>query len=323
MPLRSALKRMNEFSLIDVYFKTPALPRDDVVFGIGDDAACLIVPDGNHLLVSTDTLVAGVHFLTDWDAFDIAWRAVMVNVSDMAAMAATPCWITLALTLPDNNEAWLTRFAQGLHAALGVYGIALVGGDTTRGPLSITITVHGLAPAGSALRRRGARSGDTIWVSGELGAAALAVSLLGGGDVEPEDKTILMDKLQRPKARMDLLPILRRYATAALDISDGFSADLNHICQASALGARLILDAIPVHPLVKKYQADKALDFALGGGDDYELCFTTSPGNARLLLADLAAIGLSCYPVGNMVDEPGLHAGEGLLTPRGYTHFQD
>jgi len=314
---------MNEFSLIDVFFKKPALARDDVLFGIGDDAACLRVAPGQDLLVSTDTLVAGVHFLNDWDAFDIAWRAVMVNVSDMAAMAATPCWLSLALTLPDNNETWLTRFAEGLHAALQLYNIALIGGDTTRGPLSITMTVHGTVPEGGAVRRRGAQCGDTIWVSGDLGAAALAVSLLTGSDMDSADQSILMNKLKRPRARLDLLPILRSYATAALDISDGLSADLNHLCQASALGACLSLDAIPVHPLLKKHRPDQALDLALSGGDDYELCFTTASADKARLLAELADMGLSCYPIGNMVKEPGLHTASGLLTPRGYSHFQD
>ncbi|MGQ3890544.1 thiamine-phosphate kinase [Legionella sp. CNM-4043-24] len=314
---------MNEFSLIDVLFKQKALKRDDVVFGIGDDAACLLVPPEHHLLVSTDTLVDGVHFLNDWDPFDIAWRAVMVNVSDMAAMAATPCWLSLALTLPDSNEAWLTRFAEGLHAALRPLNISLIGGDTTRGPLSITITVHGVTPAGSAVTRQGARRGDTIWVSGELGAAAMAVSILAGGELAAEDRATVMNRLLRPSARIDLQTILRTYATAALDISDGLSADLNHICEASGLGAYLSLASIPVHPLLKQYCPEKALDFALSGGDDYELCFTSSPDNTPHLLADLAAMGLSCYPVGYMIDEPGLRCETGLLAARGYTHFQD
>lgn len=314
---------MNEFSLIDAFFKKPALARADVLFGIGDDAACLRVPPGHDLLVSTDTLVAGVHFLSDWDPADIAWRAVMVNVSDMAAMAATPCWLSLALTLPDNNSAWLSSFADGLHAALKLYNIALVGGDTTRGPLSITITVHGTAPEGRAVRRQGAQVGDTIWVSGDLGAAAFAVSLLPGSEVNAADQHILMNKLKRPQARMDMLPILRPYASAALDISDGLSADLNHLCEASGLGAYLSLDTIPIHPLLKTHRPDQALELALTGGDDYELCFTSASANTARLLAVLADMGLSCYPIGNMVKEPGLHTANGPLAPRGYAHFQD
>jgi thiamine-monophosphate kinase len=316
----------SEFSLIDQFFKSPAMLRDDVVYGIGDDAACLQIAPGNHLLVSTDTLVAGVHFLSDWDAYDIAWRSVMVNVSDMVAMAATPCWVTLALTLPEYHETWLTKFSQGLHAALKKYNISLVGGDTTRGPLTITITIHGTAPIGQSVRRVGAQAGDLIWVSGELGAAALGVSCLKHLDMDKSDKTEMMDALLHPRPRIELIPLLRRYATSAIDISDGLSADLNHICQASGIGACLSLSSIPIHPLVKKYRQEDAIDFTLGGGDDYELCFTTSPKHRDAVISESQAFGLVCYPIGDMVKDPGLktldaHENIRPLIPRGYRHF--
>jgi thiamine-monophosphate kinase len=317
---------MNEFSLIDAFFKKPASTRADVVFGIGDDAACLNVPPAHQLLVSTDTLVADVHFLSDWDAYDIACKAVMVNVSDIAAMAAKPCWLSLALTMPKLDSTWLQRFSQGLHASLKQFDMALIGGDTTRGPLSLTLTIHGLVPAGKAVRRSGAQPGDKIYVSGELGAAALAVTLLHRNDLSGSDKRKLMLKLQHPYPRVDLVDILQNIASAAIDISDGLSADLNHICVASKVGACLSLPAIPVHPLVQKYQRANAVNVALRGGDDYELCFTVAPQKEKQLQSLLATAGLRCYQIGVMEEKTGLYVktaeDEVLpLTPRGYDHF--
>lgn len=319
---------MNEFSLINTYFKKGSLARDDVTYGIGDDAACVKLPPGMELLISTDTLVAGVHFLSDWDAFDIAYKAVMVNVSDMAAMAATPCWATLALTLPSNDAAWLRRFSQGLHKALALYGISLIGGDTTCGPLTITITMHGTAPIDHAIRRSGAGISDIIWLSGEIGAAALAVSFLNRSDINvtPKDQRILMKKLLKPKPRLDLANILQRFATSAIDISDGLSADLHHITKASGISARLSLDAIPIHSLAIQYLGDKALDFSLQGGDDYELCFTTKAETLDEMRAALKTEGLACFPIGMMVEGRGLCAVDNtgakkILEPKGYSHF--
>lgn len=317
---------MNEFSLINHFFKQQAIEREDVVFGIGDDAACLAIPAGMHLLVSTDTLVADVHFLSEWDAYDIAYKAVMVNISDIAAMAANPCWISLALTLPELNPMWLKRFSEGLHSCLKKFNISLIGGDTTRGPLSITITIHGLAPVGQVVRRAGANIGDKIYVSGELGAAALAVASCKINKIEPVDKQLILDKLKHPNPRIDLTTILRQYASAAIDISDGLSADLNHLCDASGVGAKLDISAIPIHQLVKKYQPIKALDFALSGGDDYELCFTVPTKKEKEFLVAINKLGLSCYVIGTIVGERGLSILEengeiSTLTPKGYSHF--
>ena len=318
---------MDEFALIGRYFQSILHERTDVVLGIGDDAACLQVPVDQQLLVSSDTLVADVHFCQSWDAYDIAFKAVMVNVSDIAAMAGTPSWITLALTLPSYDESWLQRFSQGLHDALNRFNIALVGGDTTRGPLSMTLTIHGLVPTGKALRRSGAKPGDKIYVSGEIGAAALAVSFLPAAhELDEADRRVLLEKLQHPHPRMDLVPYLQTYATAAIDISDGLSADLNHLCVASHVGACLDLESIPVHPLVKKHQGDNALDFALRGGDDYELCFTVSPKHETLFLRDLEQAGLRCYFIGDIEVATGLKAkmkhGEiNVLCTDGYRHF--
>ena len=313
---------MSEFSLINTYFNSILHHREDVLFGIGDDAACLRVPSGMDLLVSTDTLVEGVHFLAGWDAYDIAKRAVNVNVSDMAAMAATPCWVTLALTMPMVDELWLKRFSLGLADALREYNIALIGGDTTRGPLTVTLTIHGLVPKGRAVRRNGARVGDAIVVSGVLGAAAQAVALFDDHTIEDRSRALLMDKLLHPTPRIDLIKLLREHASSAIDISDGLSADLNHILEASRVGATLEFAAIPVHPLVQQIQKIKAVDFALSGGDDYELCFTISPGKINYF----TDAGFECYCVGVIESELGLRirtlTGDVVpLLAKGYSHF--
>lgn len=317
---------MDEFSLIDVFFKTIPHQQDHVIIGIGDDAACLSVPKGMHLLVSSDTLVSDVHFKPSWSAYDIAYRAVMVNVSDIAAMGGQPCWITLALTVPTVDEQWLKLFSQGLKDSLDRYNMALIGGDTTRGPLCITITVHGFVPKGRAIRRDGASSGDIIYVSGELGAAALALDFLDGQPIDETDKALLMKKLLRPEPRIDLVDCLQAFATAAIDISDGLSADLNHLCVASRLGALLSLDQIPVHPLLKKYRNNNALDIALSGGDDYELCFSVSPEHEEPLLKSLAQSGVTCYPIGVFEKGQAMRVKQfnGEIIPleaRGYRHF--
>jgi thiamine-monophosphate kinase len=316
---------MNEFSLIERFFKPLGLKRNDVLLGIGDDAACVHVANGMNLLVSTDTLVDGVHFLPQWEPYDIAYRCVMVNISDLAAMAAEPCWATLALTLPKLNSKWLMAFAQGLSDALKQFNVSLIGGDTTRGPLSITLTVFGQAPAKQEIRRSGANPGDVVLVSGSLGASALAIKLLDE-PISSEDKTELMNKLLHPKPRIDLINFLRSFATAAIDISDGLSADLNHLCVASGVGACLEEEKIPVHPLLYRYNPKKAVDLALTGGDDYELCFTIPEHQYSTLSEQLGKANLICYPVGLIEALPGLRIKMAnnqctALTPKGYSHF--
>lgn len=317
---------MNEFALIDCFFKNAALARPDVILGIGDDAACVQVPADKQLLISTDTLLPEVHFCSHWDPYDIACKAVMVNISDMAAMAAQPAWISLALTLPNDDKYWLTRFSQGLHDSLRRFNISLIGGDTTRGPLSITLTIHGLASPGQILRRQGAQVGDKIMVSGELGAAALAVFYLDQEILEVRDRGILMAKLQHPEPRVDLANVLQTYATAAIDISDGLSADLNHICTASGVGACIDSNALPIHPLVKQYCLTNAVDFVLQGGDDYELCFTIPAEHEEAFKQALDSLRLECYAIGIIEKEPGLRlineAGQvNQFIPKGYQHF--
>lgn len=316
---------MDEFTLINTFFKSLTSPREDVIVGIGDDAACVKVPCNHHLLVSTDTLVSGVHFLESWDAYEIAQKALMVNISDMAAMAAKPCWVSLALTLPHLDETWLTRFAMGLKEGLDRYQISLIGGDTTHGPLSITLTIHGLVPIGKAVRRSGAKPGDIIYVSGSLGGAALAVLNIQES-LQPAGQADLMKKLLQPIPRVDLGFLLQTYATAAIDISDGLGADLGHICEESHVGAHLVDSSVPIHPLVKEQQPHKAFDLALNGGDDYELCFTIPVNQQTAFLADLAKANITCYPIGCIETGSGLRitTENGNLVNcdiHGYRHF--
>jgi len=317
---------MDEFLLIDTFFKSIPVSRTDVHVGIGDDAACLKIPSNTDLLVTTDTLIDGVHFLKAWSPYDIAYRSVMVNVSDIAAMGGAPSWMTLALTLPDIDESWLHSFSSGLKDAAGKYHIALVGGDTTRGPLSITITMHGFVPQGKAVRRIDAKPNDKIYVSGELGAAALAVNFLTNDGLSETDRAVLMKQLWHPTPRVDLGEALLKDASAAIDISDGLSADLNHLCRGSGVGALIQAKAVPIHPLVLEHQKTAALDFVLGGGDDYELCFTIPPKNESSFRRWLIKKELTCYCIGVIEAEPGLRLqiSDGSiqsLAVSGYNHF--
>lgn len=284
---------MDEFSLIDrIAARTRA--RDDIALGIGDDCALLLPPPGQVLAVTADTLNAGVHFPAQTLPFDIGWKALAVNLSDLAAMGARPAWCTLALSLPDSDPAWLDPFADGLFALADAAGIAVVGGDTTRGPLSVSITAMGWVPAGGALRRDGARPGQDIWVSGVPGEAALALRLWQGGQLaverEQDDARLehLRRRLVRPTPRNALGLALRGLASAAIDISDGLDADLGHLCRRSGVGASLCLDALPDSPPLAAHAGEGAAwTERTAGGDDYELCFT-APEAARGALAALA-----------------------------------
>lgn len=317
---------MDEFSLIADFFKSKAIQAPNVVVGIGDDAACLQVPSGMDLLVTTDTLVSNVHFLPQWNPYDIACKAVMVNVSDIAAMGGIPCWASLALTLPHIDTTWLSAFSSGIQKSLEKFNIALIGGDTTKGPLSITITMHGFVPSGKAVKRSGAKAGDLIFVTGELGAAALAVKGLTTHTIEPLHQEFLMQQLNHPVPRVDLSSLLRKYATSAIDVSDGLTQDLNHICMSSQVGASLIKEAIPIHPLVSQYLKQDALAFSMQGGEDYVLCFTVSKAQVDSFLNEMTKVNMICYCIGSIEKEPGLRfkIREGEFEPcyySGYKHF--
>jgi thiamine-monophosphate kinase len=313
---RDASGRASEFSLID-RIRARAGTREDVLLGIGDDAALLRVPDGHELVLSTDTLVAGVHFPEETQPHDIGWKTLAVNLSDLAAMAATPAWVSLALTLPEADVEWLDGFLDGFCELASEHGVAIVGGDTTRGPLSITVGAHGFAPAGQALRRAGARVGDDVWITGTIGDAAGALLQWQGGGLQSAK---LRYRLDHPEPRVAAGLALRGLASAAIDLSDGLAADLGHVLRASGVGAELELGRLPTSRTLAEHFAEDAARWRLqlSGGDDYELCFTAAPSQAFAIEQAMAACELHATVAGRITREPGLR----LLQPDGavYRH---
>ena len=318
---------MAEFELIELIRARCAVTREDVRLGIGDDAALLAVPAGQMLAVSTDTLVAGVHFPVSTVAQDVGWKSLAVNLSDLAAMGATPAWATLALTLSNADARWVSEFAEGFAALARDYKLALVGGDTTQGPLSITVTIHGFLPEGAALLRSGARIGDAVFVTGTLGDAAAGLRLLDQPTFADPAALALRERLNRPLPRVAQGLVLRGRASACIDVSDGLLADLGHVCAASGVGAEIQVDALPCSSaLLALFDAETRRGFQLGGGDDYELCFTAAEQDAPLLLQDLARSGCGATRIGRIAADPGVHvcdsAGDALTPPRsGWEHF--
>lgn len=319
---------MGEFELIRNYFAAApcAQAGDGVALGIGDDCALLAVPAGEQLAISTDTLVTGVHFADPCDPFLLGQRSLAVAVSDLAAMGATPVAFTLALTLPTVTAEWLDAFARGLNVMAQSCGVALVGGDTTRGPLSLTLTVFGRVPAALALTRSGAQPGDLLCVGGELGNAAGALPLvLGQRSADDAIADPLLRHYWSPQPQLALGQALRGKATSALDISDGLLADCGHIALASKVGLRIELNRLPLsEALVAFLGQTGAQDAALSGGDDYVLAFTLPPVELAQLLAD----GWPVHVVGHVVSGQGvvlLDADGQDITPqtRGYQHFRD
>lgn len=274
-----------EFDLIE-RIRRRAAPRDDVVLGIGDDAAIVQVPMGRQLVVATDTLNRGIHFPDNTAPYDIGWKALAVNLSDLAAMGAEPAWCTLSLSLPAGDAAWVEAFLDGFLALAAHHNVALIGGDTTRGPLSVSVTMHGFVEPGRALRRGGARIGDEIWVTGTLGEAAGALLQWRAGAVVNVD---LRARLDRPTPRVATGALLRQVAHACIDVSDGLLADLQHVCVASGVGSEIELESLPASPaLVAAFDTQRRQALQATGGDDYELCFTT-PLDARKAIERIAS----------------------------------
>jgi thiamine-monophosphate kinase len=319
---------MTEFELICRFFAVQPLHRDDVIVGIGDDAAVLKVPNGHQLVVTTDTLVAGVHFLPDADPQALGHKALAVNLSDLAAMGAEPAWFLLSLTLPEVDTSWLQGFSTGLHDLARQYRIQLVGGNTARGPLAITITAHGFVPEGQALRRAGANIGDRIYITGELGDAGLALGQrLGRLSLSPAESAGVMYRLDRPLPRIEPGLRLRGMASSVIDISDGLLADLGHILEMSQVGARLELERIPVSSTYRAHLNEVGWDLALAHGDDYELCFTVPTPKVTQLEQLAPDFGCRLTYIGDIVSGSDLQivdAAGGLYQPRGtgYDHFR-
>lgn len=266
----------DEFAIIQRYF-CDLTGQDGVVAGIGDDAAVLAIDAVPQLVMACDTLVASTHFPQRASPAQIATRALCVNLSDMAAMGAKPKWFTLALTLPPElaSHNWLRDFSRGLAQIADRYNVALVGGDTTAGPLSVTITLLGEVPNGASLLRSGAAPGEHIYVSGTLGDGAAALDyLIAGSDTGAEVNQRLEEHFYCPQPQIELGLGLRDFATACIDISDGLVADLGHICEASQLRAQINTEKLPIHPDLGQFPDSQVLQWALTGGDDYQLCFT-------------------------------------------------
>ncbi len=313
-----------EFELIARYFERPSDDRD-LLLGIGDDAA--VVRADGALAVAVDTLVAGVHFPLDLPAEAAGFRALAVNLSDMAAMGAEPRWCTLALTLPDADEAWVSEFADGLLGLAERYGVALIGGDLTRGPLTISVQIIGTLADAAPLTRAGGHIGDDVYVTGTLGDAAAGLALLNDTAAADEPAGIaLKDRFLRPTPRVAAGRALTGVASAAIDVSDGLLADLGHICAASDCGAQIDVEHLPLSAeILSLFPLNVAEFYALGGGDDYELCFTAAPAQAASVEAALRTAGCPVRRIGHLVAGTGVECrrdGQRFAPAfAGYTHF--
>ena len=309
----------SEFSLIEKYFSQQAISRDDVLVGIGDDAAVMQLAPNEQLLVSTDTMVAGVHFPEDTSPFDIGYKLMAVNLSDLAAMGATPRWASLALTLPDSNEQWLEQFSAGLFELAKQHSVQLIGGDTTRGSLTLTLTLQGTVTSNQYLQRGNAQVGDAIFVSGQLGDAGLALrQLLAKETVNP----YCFARLNQPTPRVELGQSLVGIASAAIDISDGLLADLGHVLDASQLGAHIQLQDLPLTEAVSSLTSKGDWLLPLNAGDDYELCFTVPESS----IAQLEKQHCKLTRIGTVVEGNGISCFTStgkwdLPDDLGYEHF--
>jgi thiamine-monophosphate kinase len=313
----------SEFELIRRYFTRPTRHAD---LAVGDDAALFRVAPNMQLAVTTDTLVADTHFFHDTSPRDLGWKTLAVNLSDLAAMGAAPRWATLALTLPAADEGWVAAFAEGFFDCAVRYGVELVGGDTTRGPLAMTVTLFGEVSIGQAITRAGGQPGDDLWISGCPGLAALGLMVLQNR-VQLTNADLALAALHRPVPRIEAGAALRGIAHAMIDVSDGLAGDLTHLCECSRLGAMLDKDALPLAPLIEA-GADEALAcrIVLAGGDDYELLFS-APSTARDALAALARkLDLPLTHIGRLSEGAILLVDGSGVSPRpldvcGYDHF--
>ena len=334
------MRLASEFDLIRRHFTRPTAPAAGVALGVGDDATLLRPAPGFDLVTTTDMLVAGTHFLPETDPADLGWKTLAVNVSDIAAMGARPRWALLALALPAPDalgavasplcfEDWLAAFSKGFFACADAYDVALVGGDTTRGPLCLSVTMLGEAPAGTALRRDGAAVGDDVWVSGAPGRAALGLAHLQGRVVLPAAAAAdCIAALQRPQPRVALGLALRGVASACIDVSDGLLADLGHIAERSGLALALAADALPPLAWASAVPPPLCFQCVWSGGDDYELAFTAPPARRDAVLAAAAQAGVTVTRIGmardgvagtvTLTDATGAD-----ITParRGFDHF--
>jgi thiamine-monophosphate kinase len=327
-------KPLGEFDLIDRYFRVPALAstavRADVTLGIGDDAAVVTLPPGQQLVAALDTLVEGRHFLAGTSAQSLGHRALAVNLSDLAAMGATPLWYLLALTLPRVDEAFLLGFSQGLHQLAGLHDIVLIGGDTTAGPLSVSVQVLGKVSPGQALLRSGARIGDLLYVTGTPGDAAAGLQLERGLAADlacsAAQQLELRQRFLFPAPRIALGRALVGIASACIDVSDGLAGDALKLATASGCGVQLHIDKLPLSASLLAFKGPLvARELALAGGDDYELCFAIPPARQAALEDSLINVKCAASCIGSLVGDPGLQLLERgkpvQLQHSGFDHF--
>ncbi|MCE9678071.1 thiamine-phosphate kinase [Shewanella sp. AS1] len=293
---------MKEFKVIDRFFVNCGQPRRDVELSIGDDCALVNPAAHKSIAISCDTLVENIHFFPDMPARALGYKSLAVNLSDLASMGAEPAWMTLAITLPDIDEDWLSEFSSGLHQVAEYYGVALVGGDTTRGPKSITITINGQVPEGKALTRSGAKNGDWIYVTGHLGDSALGLDILRGTQhFEPALNEYFIERHYHPTPRVLAGQALRELASSAIDISDGLVGDIGHVLKRSKVGAVIEVDTIPLSTQMREaVPIEQALGYALTGGEDYELLFTVPEFQRGALEVALSHAGVSFAKIGQI-----------------------
>lgn len=318
---------LGEFDIIERFFSRRSR-RADVIVGVGDDGAVLDVPARSCLVAAIDTLVEGVHFPSGTAGAYVGHRALAVNLSDIAAMGAEPAWATLSLSIPAADEVWLEEFARGFYELADRHGVSLVGGDTVRGPLVVTVSILGLVSESGWLSRAGARSGDLIYVSGSPGEAAAGLEILQAGKrradrTDPESR--LIDRFLLPEPRVQLGLALGGLASAAIDVSDGLAVDLGRLCSASSCGACIELESLPVATALRaRYAADRCEQLVLGGGDDYELLFTVPPANVDKLQAATRNMA-QCRQIGRIVEGKELtftrHGEPTPVRPSGFDHF--
>ncbi|RTR38343.1 thiamine-phosphate kinase [Shewanella canadensis] len=318
---------MKEFQLIENFFTNRSISRRDVELSIGDDCALVQPALNKSIAISCDTLVENVHFYPDIPPQALGYKSLAVNLSDLASMGAEPAWMTLALTLPDVNEQWLTEFSSGLFDAAEYYGVALIGGDTTRGPRSITITINGQVSTGKALTRGGAKNGDWIYVTGTIGDSALGLDVIRGKrHVDPEHHEYLVNRHYYPTPRVLAGQSLRGLASSAIDLSDGLASDIKHMLKRSQVGAVIDVNRLPISSAVTdSVSKDEALNYALMGGEDYELLFTVPEAQKGALETALANAGVQFTQVGQITTGDSvklIRDGERFISNNlGFEHF--
>lgn len=320
----------NEFGLIQRFFNQGTKNRNDVILGIGDDAALLQVPFDQQLVVTTDTLVSARHFPINTLPADIGYKALAVNLSDLASMGAEPAWILLALTLPNVSESWLKQFTEGFFPLMQQFQLQLVGGDLTQGPLTITLQALGFVPPGKALGRIGACVGDRIYVTGSLGDAGLALEILQKKEsfgLTSAQRLTIMQRLNRPDPRVNVGLALRDIASSAIDISDGLAADLGHLLSANRVGAILQLEKLPLSECLHTLPRERAWNLALSSGDDYELCFTVPESRESILQRHLQILNTPYTCIGSIKKDQGLllldeNGSVFYIDKTGFQHFE-